>query len=63
MIFYKALRSRDDIERLYVSRKENERELTHIVDCLDTSIQGVEKYTKKTNKQKKTNNKKQNKNK
>ena len=40
----------DDIDRLYVSRKEGGRGLSSIEDCVDVSIQGLKKYEqKKTN--------------
>ena len=41
-----ALHPRDDIDRLYVSRKEGEREFTNIEDCIDASIQRLKKNTK-----------------
>ena len=37
-----ALHHRDDIDRLYVSRKEGGRELTNIDDSVDTSIKRFE---------------------
>ena len=39
---------RDDIDKLYVSRKERERELASIEDSVDTSMQGQEEYIKKS---------------
>ncbi len=47
MAIYKALHPRDDIDRLYVLRKEGIRGLSSIEDCIDASIQGVKIYTKK----------------
>ena len=44
---HKALHPRDDVKRLYMSRKEGGRELTCIQDCVDTSIQRLEDYIKK----------------
>ena len=46
MIMYKVLHPRDDIDRLYISRKEVDRELTSIDDYVDASIQGLDKYIK-----------------
>ena len=43
---HKALHPRDDIDRLYMSRKEG-RGHTTIEDSVAASIQGVEKYIKK----------------
>ena len=40
---HKALHPRDDIDRLYVSRKERERGLTNIEDSVDASIQDYRK--------------------
>ena len=39
MTTHKALKPRDNIDRLYMSRKEGGRVLASIEDCLDTSIQ------------------------
>ena len=39
MTMHKALHPRDDVDRLYVSRKEGERGLASIEDNTDTSIQ------------------------
>ena len=39
--------SRDDIDRLYVSRKEGERGLASIKDSVDASIQRLEDYKEK----------------
>ena len=44
---HKALHPRDDIGRLYVSRKEGERELASIEDSIDTSIQRLKYYIEK----------------
>ena len=40
----KALRPRDDVDRLYVSRKEGGRGLTSIEDSVDASIQRLEDF-------------------
>ena len=47
MTMHKALHSRDDVDRLYVPRKEGERGLASIEDCVDTSIQRIEDYIEK----------------
>ena len=44
---HKALHSRDDVDRLYVSRKEGGRGLASIEDSVDTSIQRLEDYIQK----------------
>ena len=41
---HKALHPRDDVDRLYVSRKEGGRGLTSIEDSVDVSIQRLEDY-------------------
>ena len=41
---HKALHQRDDIDRLYVSRKEGGRGLASIEDSVDASIQWLEDY-------------------
>ena len=41
MTMYKALHPRDDIERMYVSRKEGGRGLA-VKDSIDASIQRLE---------------------
>ena len=46
MSLHKALHSRDDIDRLYVSRKEGGRGLASIEDSIDTSIR-LEDYIEK----------------
>ena len=48
MTMYKALHPRDDIDGLYVSRKEGGRSLVNIEDCVDATIQALEEYTQKT---------------
>ena len=48
MTINKVLHSRDDVDRLYVSRKEGGRELVSIEDRIDTSIHRLEVYIKKT---------------
>ena len=47
MTMHKALHSRDDVDRLYVSRKEGERGLASIEDSVDVSIQRLEDYIEK----------------
>ena len=39
MTMYKALHTRDDVDRQYVSRKEEGRGLTNIEESVDASIQ------------------------
>ena len=46
MTIYTALHSRDDVDRLYVSRKERGRGLANIEDSVDASIQ-LEDYIEK----------------
>ena len=41
---HKALHPRDDVDRLYVSRKEGREGLTSIEDNVDASIQWLEDY-------------------
>ena len=47
MTMHKALHSRDDVGRLYVSRKEGGRGLASIEDSVDASIQRLEDYIEK----------------
>ncbi len=47
MTMHKALHPRDDVDRLYVSRKERGRGLTRIEDSVETSIQRLEDYIQK----------------
>ena len=47
MTMHKALHPRDDVDRLYVSRKEGGRGLSSIEDSVDTSIQRLEDYIEK----------------
>ena len=47
MTMHKALHPRDDVDRLYVSRKEGGRGLTSIEDSVDASIQRLEDYIEK----------------
>ena len=47
MTIYKALHPRDDMDRLYVPRKEERRGLASIEDSVDTSIQRLEDYIEK----------------
>ena len=44
---HKVLHTRDHIDRLDASRKEN-KGLTRIVDCIDVSTEGQEDYIKKS---------------
>ena len=43
----KAVHSRGDIDRLYVSRKEGGRGLANIMGSVETSIQRLEHYIEK----------------
>ena len=47
MTMHKALHPRDEVDRLYVSRKEGGRWLTSIEDSVDASIQRLEDYIQK----------------
>ena len=47
MTMHKALHSRDDVDRLYVPRKEGGRGLAGIEDSVDTTIQRLEDYIEK----------------
>ena len=47
MTIQKALHPRDDIDRLYVPRKEKGRGLVSIEDYIDASLLGLENYIKK----------------
>ena len=47
MAMHKALHSRDNVDRLYVSRKEGGRGLTSIEDSADASIHWLEVYIEK----------------
>ena len=47
MSMHKALHPRDDVDRLYVSRKEGGRGLASIKDTVDASIQRLEGYIEK----------------
>ena len=47
MTMHKALHPRDDVDRLYVSRKEGGRWLASIEDTVDESIQRLEDYIEK----------------
>ena len=46
-IMHKTLHPRDDVDRLYVSRKEGGRGLASIEDSVDTSIQRLENNIEK----------------
>ena len=47
MTMHKALHLRDDVDRLYVSRKEGGRGLTSIEDSVDAPIHRLEDYIEK----------------
>ena len=47
MTMYKTIHPRDDVDRLYVSRKEGERRIASIEDTVDASIQRLEDYIEK----------------
>ena len=47
MTMHKTLYPRDDFDRLYVSRKDREREHANIEDNVDVSIQWLEDYIEK----------------
>ena len=47
MTIHQALHPRDDVDRLYVSRKEGGRGLASIEDTGDRSIQRLEDYIEK----------------
>ena len=47
MTMHKALHPRDDVHRLYASRKEGGRRLASIEDTVDASIQRLEDYIEK----------------
>ena len=47
MTMHKALHPRDDVDRLYVSRKEGGRGLANIEDSVDASIQRLKDFIEK----------------
>ena len=47
MTMHKALHPRDDVDRLYVSKKQGGRGLASIEDTVDASIQRLEDYIEK----------------
>ena len=47
MTIHEVLHPKDDVDRLYVPRKERGRGLTSIEDNVDASIQRLEVYTEK----------------
>ena len=47
MTMHKALHPRDDVDRLYLSRKEGRRGIACIEDSVDASIQRLEDYIQK----------------
>ena len=48
MTMHKAIHPRDDMDRLYMSRKVQRRRLARIENSVDALIQGVEEYIKKS---------------
>ena len=46
MTVQKDLHPRDDVDRLYITKREEGR-LTSTEDCVDAAIQVLKKYTKK----------------
>ena len=47
MTMHKALHPKDNVDRLYVPRKEGRRGLASIADSVDTSLQRLEDYIEK----------------
>ena len=47
MTMYKSLPPRDDVDRIYLSRKKRGRELASIEDSVDASIQRLKDYIEK----------------
>ena len=47
MTMYKVLHPRDNIDRQYVLRKEEERELSNTDDSVDASVRQLKDYIKK----------------
>ena len=47
MTMHKTLQPRDDVDRLYVSRKEGVRRLGGMEESIDVSIQQIEDYIDK----------------
>ena len=50
MMKHKVLYPRDDINTLYVSRKEVTRELANAEDCVDATIEELKEYKKRASK-------------
>ena len=48
MIMHKALHPKDDIDKLYVSRKKEGGGFGSTEDCVDATIQCFEEYIKKS---------------
>ena len=46
MTMHNALHARDDMDGIYVPRKER-RGLANIEDCIDATIRGLDKFSKK----------------
>ena len=49
MTMHKALHPRDDVDRLYVSRKEGRKGVASNEDSVDASIKRLEDYIQKDN--------------
>ena len=49
MTMSEILHSKNDIDKLYVSRREGESQLARIDDSKYATIKGLEEHTKKTN--------------
>ena len=47
MTMYKALYPRDDVNRLYVSRKDGERGLASIEDSIDATTPGLHRKARR----------------
>ena len=47
LIMHKAFHPRDNVDRLYVSRRDTGRGPASIEDSVDTSIRGLEDYIEK----------------
>ena len=48
MTLHMSLHTRDNTDRLCVSRKEGDRRLTCVEECVDASIHGLEEDIKKS---------------
>ena len=45
---HKVLHPRDNMDRLYMTRKRGRRGLASLEDCVDVSIQGLDDYMQKS---------------